>query len=90
MSQETRDLNLRRAPKYLPFILFGGAVGVIIGLILFFATDQSATKDWASMLGLLIVGPAAIGAGAGVVSASIMDGRSVAKSRQVQAAKLDE
>jgi hypothetical protein len=90
MSQETRDLNLRRAPKYLPFILFGGAAGVIVGLILFFATGQLASKDWASMLGLLIVGPAAIGAGVGVVSASILDGRSVAKSRQVQAAKLDE
>jgi hypothetical protein len=89
MSQETKDLNLRRAPKYLPFILSGGVAGVILGLILFFATGQNATSDWSSIIGLLIVIPAAVGAGVGLLWASVLDGRSVAKSRQVQAAKLD-
>jgi hypothetical protein len=90
MSQETKDLNLRRAPKYLPFILFGGLVGAIVGLILFFATGQSATKDWSSFLGLVVVIATAVSAGVGLVIATILDSRSVAKSRQVQAAKLDE
>lgn len=90
MSQETRDLNVRRAPKYLPFILFGAAVGIVFGLILYFATSQPDAKDSTSILGLLIVIPAALGAGAGLLAASVLDSRSVAKSRQVQAAKLEE
>ena len=90
MTQETRDLNIRRAPKYLPFILFGAVFGVVLGVILYFATSQPDAKDSTSILGLLIVTPAALGAGLGLLVASVLDGRSVAKSRQVQAAKLDE
>jgi hypothetical protein len=90
MSPEIKDLNLRRAPKYLPFILFGGTVGVIVGLILFYATSQPTAQDSPSILGLLIVIPAALGAGVGLLAATVLDSRSVAKSRQVQAAKLDE
>lgn len=90
MSQETRDVKIRRAPKYLPFILFGAVVGVVLGLILFFFTSQPTAKDSPSILGLLIVIPAALGAGVGLLIAAMLDSRSVAKSRQVQAAKLDE
>lgn len=89
MSQETRTVTVRRAPKYLPFVLLGGVMGVLTGGIIYLVTGQASTKDWASMLGLLIVGPAALGVGAAIIVVSVLDRRSVAAAKRVEAAKLD-
>jgi len=87
---ETKEFQLRRAPKYLPFLLTGGAFGLILALIAFFGTGQAATADWATTLGLCLLFFTGIGSLSGAWLATLFDRVNSAKSKRVQATKLEE
>jgi hypothetical protein len=89
MAKETETVEVRRAPKYFPFLLSGGAVGLFLGLITFFATGQQNSPEGQSVLGLMILFPSAILAFAGVVVAWVVDRKSVADAKRVTATKLE-
>jgi Na+/melibiose symporter-like transporter len=69
------QVEIRRAPKFLPFLLSGGAVGLLLAVLLFFITGQFTKQDWASVLGVLI--------------AFMCDRLSKAKAKKTTATKLE-
>ncbi len=80
--KKTQDINIRKAPKFLAFLIAGSVVGLIVAIILY----SLATKtSGASILGYLIVFCAGLGAGVGVVVAVVLDRVLRSKSKVVKA-----
>ena len=89
MAKETETVEVRRAPKYFPFLLSGGAIGLVLGLIAYFVTGQQNSADGLTILGLVVLFPSAVLAFAGVVVAWVVDRKSVAGAKRVTATKLE-
>ena len=81
------EVEIRRAPKFLPFLLTGGALGLVLALVLFFVAPHS--EDWAQLLGTLVVFMSALGAFGGLYLAVIFDRISRAKAKRTSATKLE-
>jgi hypothetical protein len=79
---KTQELSIRRAPKYLTFIILGGVVGIIVGFILNAVSEQSTG---APILGYLIVFCSGLGVGLGVIVALVLDRILRRKSKVVKA-----
>jgi hypothetical protein len=67
---KTQELSIRRAPKYLTFIILGAVVGIIAGFILNAVSEQSTG---APILGYLVVFCSGLGVGLGVIVALVLD-----------------
>ena len=67
---KTQELSIRRAPKYLTFIILGAVVGIIAGFILNSVSEQSTG---APILGYLVVFCSGLGVGLGVIVALVLD-----------------
>jgi hypothetical protein len=89
MAKETETVEVRRAPKYFPFLISGGAIGLVLGLIAYFVTGQQNSTDSLTILGLVVLFPSAVFAFAGVVVAWAVDRKSVADAKRVTATKLE-
>ena len=66
-------VQIRKAPKYLPFLLAFATVGFIIAVFVYLTIDE-ADKGNASIFGLMVTYFSAAGAGVGLVMALILDG----------------
>ncbi|MEN9737130.1 MAG: hypothetical protein RJA26_363 [Actinomycetota bacterium] len=86
---DKEQVEIRRAPKFLPFLLTGGGFGLFLALVLFFLTGQYASKEWAQLLGVLIAFMSALGAFGGLYLAVIFDRVSRAKAKRTSATKLE-
>lgn len=85
---KTEQIQIRRSPKYFPFLLTGG----ILGLIIAFALNASIApeaRSAAPILGYLVAFSVAIGAGLGVVAAIILDRIGASRSKTLEATKLE-
>ncbi len=71
MAKET--VQIRKAPKYLPFLLAFATVGFISAVFVYLTIDE-ADKGNASIFGLMVTYFSAAGAGIGLVLALILDG----------------
>ena len=71
MPKET--VTIRKAPKYLPFLLVFASLGFISAVIVYLNIDESSQGN-ASILGLLLTYFSAAGAAVGLVLALIIDG----------------
>ena len=80
--KKTQDLTIRKAPKYLTFIILGAVVGIIAGFILNAVSEQNTG---APLLGYLVVFCAGLGVGLGVIVALILDRVMRSKSKVVKA-----
>lgn len=67
------NVTIRKAPKYLPFLLAFATLGFITAVIVYLNIDESA-KGNASILGLLLTYFSGAGAALGLVVALILDG----------------
>jgi cation transporter-like permease len=79
---KTQDLTIRKAPKYLTFIVLGTVLGIITGFVLNAVSAQSAG---APLLGVLVVYCAGLGLGLGVIVALVIDRVFRAKAKVVKA-----
>ena len=86
----SESVEIRRAPKFLPFLLTGGGVGLVLALILFFLTGQYGQSDWASVLGVMVLFMCAIGTFGGLYLVIVFDRYSKAKAKVTTATKLEE
>lgn len=68
-----QNVTIRKAPKYLPFLLAFASIGFIAAVIVYLNIDESA-KGNASILGLLLTYFSGAGAALGLVVALILDG----------------
>ena len=82
-------LKVRRAPKFLPFIIAGVLLGIIVAFILN-ATIAPENRTAANILGYLVLYCAAAGLGLGMLSAIVLDAVSAARAKQVSATKLEK
>jgi len=83
-------VEIRRAPKFLPFLLTGGGLGLVLALILFFLTGQYGKADALSVLGVMVLFMCAIGSFGGLYLVIVFDRYSKAKSKVTTATKLEE
>ena len=82
-------LKVRRAPKFLPFILSGIILGIVVAFVLnsFIAPDSRTETN---ILGYLVLYCAGGGLAVGVLSALVLDAISVARAKAVSATKLEK
>lgn len=70
--EKPEEVEIRRAPKMLPFALTGAVLGVVIAFVLYFLipVENRSSQD---ILGLLLVSLGSLGLGLGVVFAVFYD-----------------
>ena len=85
---KTEQVSIRRSPKFFPFLLTGGIIGLILAFILNAGISPEA-RTAAPILGYLVAFLAAIGAGAGVTIAVILDRIGTARAKTLEATKLE-
>ncbi|MFM6980747.1 MAG: hypothetical protein ACKOWE_05025 [Micrococcales bacterium] len=84
MTETKTKLKIRKAPKFLPFIIAGAILGIILALIL-----DSIGTGGEDILGYLIAWLTALGAVAGIVIALIADWAFSRSAKEVEATKLE-
>lgn len=87
--RETKTtVQIRRAPKYLPFMITGTLLGVILAVILnaLIPADQQSAEP---ILGYLVVFIGAVGFGLGSLAALLLDRLFRAQSKTLEATKLE-
>lgn len=92
MSKKTtisnQQVQIRRSPKFLPFLITGGVIGVIAALILGLSIpEQQRTAE--PIITYLVAYGAGIGVVAGIVAAVIVDWIGVARAKTLEATKLE-
>ena len=79
---ERREVNVRRAPKYVPFLILGALVGAAAAALVAYGLPGSASFDAGSVFGFFLVLFAGGGAILGAVLALVLDRRSVKRQRR--------
>ena len=84
----TEKVQIRRSPKFLPFLITGGVIGVIVAFILGLSIpEQQRTAE--PIITYLVAYGAGIGVVAGIVAAVIVDWIGVARAKTFEATKLE-
>jgi hypothetical protein len=78
----TEKVGIRRAPKYLPFILLGGIFGIGISLLIGLGSNE--------LRGPLVAIGATVGVGLGILVALILDRVYLSRGRELDATKITE
>jgi hypothetical protein len=79
---ERREVTVRRAPKYVPFLILGGLVGAVAAAIVAYAVPGDASFDPGAVFGFFLVMFAAGGAILGGILALVLDRRSVKRQER--------
>ena len=77
---ERREITVRRAPKYVPFLILGGIVGVIVAAVIAFALPGDPSYDPSSVFGFFLVLFGAGGVILGAIVALLLDRLSVGRA----------
>jgi membrane associated rhomboid family serine protease len=86
---KTQQVRIRRTPKFLPFLITGAVIGVIVAVILGLvipADSKTAEPIVTYLIGYL----GALGAALGIVAAVVADRIGVARAKTVEATKLEQ
>ncbi|MGO4385622.1 hypothetical protein [Specibacter sp. RAF43] len=87
---ERRALTVRRAPKFVPFMIAGAIVGVIAAALFALLGPGGAEFDRSSVFGFLTVLLLIPGAGLGAIAALVLDRRSLRRSRRAVVESVPE
>ncbi|HJW00427.1 MAG TPA: hypothetical protein VJ617_15155 [Arthrobacter sp.] len=79
---ERREVTVRRAPKYVPFLILGALVGVAVAAVVAYGLPGDESFDRGSVFGFFLVMFGAGGAILGAVAALILDRRSVKRQQR--------
>ena len=88
--QPTREITVRRAPKFLPFLLAGGLVGAVVAFVVGYTGTVPDGYTRESVFGYFLVLFAAAGVLVGGVVALVLDRVSLARSRKAYVEELPE
>lgn len=83
---KTETVKIRRAPKFIPFMLTGVLLGGVIAVILSLSITSQDGKT-AGFLTQLLVYCLGLGAGIGVLAAVVFDALTARASKDVQVSK---
>lgn len=84
---ETETVKIRRAPKYVPFMLSGITLGAVVAIVLSLTISGSDGKT-AGFITQLLVYCLGLGAGLGIAVAAIVDGLTTKSTKTAQANKV--
>ncbi len=85
-----RKLQVRRAPKYVPFLVAGGLAGIVTAAIFTFMFPADEQFDPSSVFGLFAVLLVLPGMGMGAVVALILDRQGRKKSETLVVEQLPD
>lgn len=85
---KTQSVKIRRTPKYLPFLLTGGGLGIIVALLVGFSIPETQ-RTAEPIVTYLVAFFAAIGVGVGIVAALVVDRIFASRSKTLEATKLE-
>jgi len=80
VARERRAVNVRRAPKYVPFLILGGLLGVVVAAVIAYGLPGDEGYDANSVFGFFLTFCAAGGAILGAVVALVLDRLSVRRA----------
>ena len=81
---QTETVEIRRFPKFLPFLITGGVIGFILALITWLATGANQ-----AFFGYLISYGTGLGVAAGIIAATMLEAATRKRAKRVQATKLE-
>lgn len=79
---ERREITVRRAPKYVPFLILGAVVGAVVAAAVAYGLPGDDSFDRGSVFGFFLVMFGAGGAVLGAVVALVLDRRSVKRQER--------
>ena len=79
---ERRDITVRRAPKFVPFMALGGILGIIVAAFVAYGIPGDESFDTGAVFGFFLVSVAAGGVLLGAIAALILDKLSVRRTRR--------
>jgi hypothetical protein len=79
---ERREITVRRAPKYVPFLILGGLVGFAVAAFLAYGVPGDPSYDRGSVFGFFMVLCGGGGVILGAVAALVLDQVSVRRTRR--------
>lgn len=83
-SEKLETVEIRRTPRFLPFLLTGAAAGFLIALIAWLATGANG-----QIFGYLIAYGTGIGAALGIIAATAVEAATRKRTKQALATKLE-
>ena len=84
MTEKLETVEIRRTPKFLPFLLTGGALGMVIALIAWASSGMNG-----QIFGYLIAYGAGLGVAAGIIAATVIETITRKRVKQAKATKLE-
>jgi hypothetical protein len=78
---ERRGVTVRRAPRYVPFLILGALVGVAVAAFIAFGVPGDERYDAGSVFGFFMVLCGVGGAALGAIAALVLDRRSVRRAQ---------
>lgn len=79
---ERRAVTVRRAPKYVPFLILGALVGAAVAAVVAYGLPGDESFDRGSVFGFFLVMFGAGGAILGAVTALLLDRRSIKRQQR--------
>jgi len=86
--ENPEEVEIRRAPKVLPWGLTGAVVGMIVALLLSVVAPESESSSY-NVLGLLLVSLGSLGLGAGIALAILVDLVTASKAKRASAIRAE-
>ncbi len=86
--ENPEEVEIRRAPKVLPWALTGAAFGMVIALVLSLVAPESEDSSY-NVLGLLLVSLGSLGLGAGVAGAIVIDLVTASNAKRASAIRAE-
>ncbi|HKU32031.1 MAG TPA: hypothetical protein VJQ60_16220 [Arthrobacter sp.] len=79
---ERRGITVRRAPKFVPFMVLGGVLGIIVAAIVAYGIPGDTSFDTGAVFGFFLVSFAAAGVLLGSMAALVLDKISLKRSER--------
>ena len=86
--ENPEEVEIRRAPKVLPWGLTGAAFGMLVALLLSVVAPESESSSY-NVLGLLLVSLGSLGLGAGIAMAILVDLVTASKAKRASAIRAE-
>lgn len=86
---DASEVEFRRAPKFLPFAITGGGLGLLIAALLYLLIPAE-NRSSENIFGLLLLTLGSLGLGLGVLAAILVDLITARRVRMMRAKRVDE
>lgn len=87
--EKPEEVEIRKAPKVLPWALTGAVFGMIVALVLSLVAPESEASDY-NVLGLLLVSLGSLGLGVGIAFAVIVDFVTATRAKKATAVRAEQ